>query len=275
LYGGPGDDVLIGDPDEDVVDGGPGNDRLIGEGIAPLAYWPMNETEGHEIADVAGTAQNGWLYGCRPDLDDAGPPASLAPFGAETGVDFHRRRGEYVAVAHDEAFELAEGTVQLWFKADCTCGRQALFAKDHCGYGDGGHLSIFVVNGKLEVRLQSERRSYTIKTRKLIQRCSWHHLAFSFGPEGMKLYVDGDLVGVNAYSGGLEGNREPIVMGGTNWANRKGSGDLSKLKISHRFSGRMDEVAIYGQQLGPEQIRQLMTAGPLGVFRSGHRENSG
>jgi hypothetical protein len=140
-----------------------------------------------------------------------------------------------------------------------------LLGKDRCGYGDGGQLSIFLVNGKIEVRLQSEGKSYCICTDRLVQKGTWYHLAFSFGTGGMKLYLDGELVGTNPYAGGLIGNREPIVIGGTNWANRDDSGDLSKLRISHPFNGRIDEVAIYGQALTEQQIRQLITAGPLGV----------
>ena len=217
------------------------------------------------IADSAGSPQDGWFYGRRPDLDDPGPSASQAPFGAETGADFHRKSSEYIAAAHDEEFELAEGTVQLWFETDKSCGRQGLLAKDAYGYGDGGHLSISLVNGRIEVRLQSEGKSYYICTDKLVQKGTWYHLAFSFGAEGMKLYLDGELAGANAYTGGLMGNREPIVIGGTNWGNKKGSGDLRKQKISHPFNGNIDEVAIFGQALTAQQILQLMVAGPMAV----------
>jgi Ca2+-binding RTX toxin-like protein len=234
--------------------------------VLPLAYWSFNETGGRVVADSAGSPQDGWFYGRRPDLDDPGPPASQAPFGAESGADFHGKSSEYIAVAHDEVFELADGTVQFWFETDKSCGRQGLFAKDACGYGDGGHLSISLVNGRIEVRLQSEGKSYYICTDKLVKKGSWYHLAFSFGPQGMKLYLDGELVGSNAYTGGLMGNREPIVIGGTNWANWNHSGDLKKQKIRDPFNGRIDEVAIFGQSLTADQIQQSMAAGPMAVL---------
>jgi hypothetical protein len=234
--------------------------------LFPLAYWNLNETGGRVVADSAGSPQDGWFYGHRPDLDDPGPPNSQAPFGAQTGADFHRKGSEYVAVAHDEGFELAEGTVQLWFETDQSCGRQGLLAKDACGYGDGGHLSISLVNGRIEVRLQSEGKSYYICTDRLVHKGTWYHLAFSFGPEGMKLYLDGELVGVNAYTGGLAGNREPIVIGGTNWVNRNDGGDLGKQKISYPFNGHIDEVAIFGQALTVDQIQQSIAAGSMAVL---------
>jgi hypothetical protein len=115
------------------------------------------------------------------------------------------------------------------------------------------------------VRLQSEGESYTICTDTRVKKGSWYHLAFSFGAEGMKLYLDGELVGVNAYTGGLAGNREPIVIGATNWANKNDSGNLRKQKISHPFHGRIDEIAIFGQALTAQQIRQLMVSGAMAV----------
>jgi hypothetical protein len=248
-----------------VLDGVTVEPDLLIPILTPVAYWSMNEVGGRLIGDGAGQPQDGWLYGRCPDLDDSGPPASQAPFGAQTGADFHGKRSEYVAVAHDEEFELAEGTIQFWFETDQSCGRQGLLAKDHYGYGAGGHLSIALVNGRIEVRLQSEEKSYYICTDKLVKPGSWYHLAFSFGPEGMKLYLDGELAGVNAYTGGLIGNREPLVIGGTNWANRKDSEDLRKQKISNPFNGRIDEVAIFAQALTIQQVRQSMVAGPTGV----------
>ena len=77
--------------------------------------------------------------------------------------------------------------------------------------------------------------------------------------------MNGELVGINAYAGGLIGNREPIVIGGTNWENRNDSGDLAKQKISHPFNGYIDEVAIFGQALTAQHILQLMAAGPMAV----------
>jgi hypothetical protein len=169
-------------------------------------------------------------------------------------------------VAHDEVFQLEEGTVQLWFEADSTWGRQSLLSKDRCGYGEGGHLTISLVDGRIEVRLQSDSDSYTIQSGKRIDKGQWLHLAFSFGPQGMKLYLNGELVGENAYTGGLGANREPLVIGASIWGNRKGSGDLGKLKVSDPFDGRIDEVAIFGVALDASQIRVLISNGPSGVY---------
>ena len=236
------------------------------EALVPVAYWNLNETTGRVIADVAGTAQNGYFYGCRPDLDDTGPSESLAPFGAETSAQFHGKRSEYIAVAHDQDMELDEGTVQLWFRADSMSGRQTLLSKDHYGYG--GHLTVSLVKGQLQVRLQSEDQSYTVCGGRAV-RGQWTHLAFVFGSGGMKLYLNGYLVGQNGYAGGLAGNDEPLAIGGSLWTNRDDSGDLSRLKVTDSFRGHIDEVAVFGEALNGAEIAQLMTDGPLAVSPMG------
>ncbi len=81
----------------------------------------------------------------------------------------------------------------------------------------------------------------------------------------MKLYLDGVLIGENAFTGGLTANREPIVIGGSNRTNRNDSGDLDKLKIIQPFNGFIDEVAVYGQALTAGQIGQSMAQGALRV----------
>jgi hypothetical protein len=90
-------------------------------------------------------------------------------------------------------------------------------------------------------------------------------MTFTFGPEGMKLYLNGALVGANGYTGGLVGNREPIVIGGSNATHRNGTSDLSKLKISDPFEGWIDEVAFYGTVLDAEEIAQTRERGAMAV----------
>jgi VCBS repeat-containing protein len=269
LFGGAGDDVLTGNAGADLLDGGAGNDTAVLKGIAPIAYWNLNETSGSTIADSAGTPQNGVFYGPHPDLNDQGPPASSAPFGAATGADFHDTSGEYIAVPHDPAFEVAQGTVQLWFNTRDANDNQTLFAKDR--YGRNGGLRISLDDRDLRVDLEDGANVRAISTagtsfNNLVKSNTWYQLTFTFGSGGMKLYLDGVLVGSNAYNGGLTGNREAIVIGGSNEQNRDTSGNLSRLKITEPFDGLIDEVAFYGQALTAQQIAQTRQRGALGVI---------
>ncbi len=269
LFGGANDDVLTGNAGVDLLDGGEGNDTAVLQGIAPIAYWSLNETSGSTVADSAGAPQNGVFYGPDPDLDDQGPPASAAPFGAATGADFHDSNRDYIAVRHDAAFEVAQGTIQLWFKTRDANDNQTLFAKDRDGRNNG--LRISLDDRDLRVELEDGATVRAIDTKgtsfnNLVSSNTWYQLTFTFGNGGMKLYLDGVLVGSNAYNGGLTGNREAIVIGGSNETNRDTSGNLSRLKITEPFDGVIDEVAFYGQALSAQQIAQTRQRGALGVI---------
>ncbi|MEQ9123268.1 MAG: LamG domain-containing protein, partial [Alphaproteobacteria bacterium] len=205
---------------------------------------------------------------------DPGPPASQAPFGAGTAADFHDSRHEYIAVAHREAFELKQGTVQFWFNAESTHGDQVIFAKDGKGLG-AGQITIGLDGERIVVTLEDGAfgpdgpfggiDSHTIRTAKIVDRHAWHHLAFTFGAGGMTLYLDGEAVGHDDFTGGLLGNEEALVIGGSNAWNYDGSVDLANLKITDSFEGRVDEVAIFGEALAPEQVRAIAAGGPAEV----------
>jgi hypothetical protein len=77
----------------------------------------------------------------------------------------------------------------------------------------------------------------------------------------MKLYLDGNLVGENSFTGGLTGNQEPIVIGSSIRSNREDPGNLSDLYITRPFDGRIDEVAFFNGALNTDQIRQLVISG--------------
>jgi Ca2+-binding RTX toxin-like protein len=264
LLGGPGNDLLSGGPGTDVLDGGEGTDSALLERITPIAYWSMNEDFGRTLRDGAGTPQNGTLYGSDPDLGDPGVPASQAQFGADTSVDLHESRDQYIAVAHDAQFEVAEGTIQLWFRADNASERQALFAKDRDGRG-AGQLLIWLDDLDLKVKLESATQTYTINASNVLSSNTWYQLTFTFGPAGMKLYLNGVLVGANAYTGGLLGNTQPIVIGASSERNKYAGSDLGRLQVRDAFDGNIDEVAFYGTALSAAEIAQTRQKGAMAV----------
>lgn len=105
---------------------------------------------------------------------------------------------------------------------------------------------------------ESARRSYTLESDELALDTSYN-IAFTFGSEGMRLYVDGVLVDSDAYTGGLApssggiGNYEPLVFGASTWV----SGNRMAYPLREFHSGLIDEVAIFGQELGSEDINAM------------------
>ncbi|MFN0040015.1 MAG: LamG-like jellyroll fold domain-containing protein, partial [Burkholderiales bacterium] len=266
LRGGSGDDALAGGAGVDLLDGGDNFDSAVVGRVMPVAYWNLNERSGRDIHDSAGPAQDGRFYGPNPDLNDAGAPAS---FDSGTSADFHDRARNYIAIADDEAFHLAEGSIQLWFNTRNAFDRQTLIAKDRDGRGDG-QFYIAIDRRDLEVRFETSGGRFSIDTdgtqfNNLISSNRWYQLTLTFGRDGMRLYLDGALVGSNAYTGGMQNNRQPFVIGGGNGSNRGAADALSSMRVTQPFNGRIDEVALYGVALTAAEIDQSRERGPMGV----------
>lgn len=159
---------------------------------------------------------------------------------------------------HQDSLLLPEGTIAFWVVDTTKVLDTAILSKDALGRGDGGHLTIgtkpgaTVAIGSLYVRLQSETDNYQVNT-GLIAADTAYHVAFTFGAGGMKLYLDGDLVDQNAYTGGLTGNFEPLVLGAsTAWSS---PGTANPLNIF--WSGILDELLIFDYPLNHTQVQHL------------------
>ncbi|MFW5439425.1 MAG: LamG-like jellyroll fold domain-containing protein, partial [Methylophilaceae bacterium] len=225
--------------------------------LNPLSYWRLGDagitaTDGG-TAGVDGTLVGGVLTGQPGPLNG----------DADTAVQFDGV-DDYISIPHATDYELDNGTVQFWFKADAIGGLQGLFSKDYRDFGDGGHAGIWIDNaGNIQARIQSADADYYTTSSTTVNVGQWHHVAFSFGSNGMELYVDGTLSDVNGYTGGLAttsgglGNFEPIVLGTMSWISNPGALD----NLTNFFQGAMDEVSIVDSQLTAEQIQNIVASG--------------
>ena len=185
-------------------------------------------------------------------------PEALAELYNFDGLD------DYVEFAHSNDYLLDNGTLTLWFKAEHLDGRQALFSKDSLNFDTGGHLNIGLDGNRIVVRLQSTNTNEYIRSpRGLVTAGAWQHLAFTWGADGMKLYMGGVLAGLDSYTGGLgrisgrRGNFEPITLG----ASQQRSGDQVANNLTHFFAGSIKGVAIHDTALSAANIAKLYEDG--------------
>jgi len=177
-------------------------------------------------------------------------PKAVFSEGANT---FSGSRADAVVLAHDAAHEIATGTLELAFMAETLARRQGLFTKDASHFGTGGHLAVLLEGDDVRVRLQDTRSSHEIRARDVVEAGRDHRLALTFGPDGMALWLDGEKVGANGFTGGLEGNAEPIVVGANQWGSSDGSAD----RVQDAFEGTIEWVNLYAQVLTEERIKLL------------------
>ncbi len=185
---------------------------------------------------------------------------------AETLAEFYNFDGldDYVEIAHSNVDLLDNGTLTLWFQVEDLDGRQALFSKDSGGFDTGGHLTVGLEGDRILVRLQSTNTSEHIRSPAgSVTADAWHHLALTWGADGMKLYLDGELAGSDSYAGGLgrtsggKGNFEPITLG----ASQHKSGNQVADKLNRFFAGSIKGVAIHDTALGAASVATLYESG--------------
>ena len=169
-------------------------------------------------------------------------------------------RSQHVVVPHDPKWLLDQGVVALDFTADRLKGAQGLLSKDAKGFGNGGHLTIWLDEGKVVVRLQDQKSEYVVQSpAKTVKKGVPTRLALAFGPGGVKLYVDGKVAGSHAYQGGLQGNQEPLVIGARDWKSRPGAAD----NLEAFFAGTIGALALYDRSLDAPAIAALGPAGTV------------
>ena len=192
-------------------------------------------------------------------------PTAPTPFFSDAGGAFDGTTGTAIVLPHDGAMEIPAGTVELVVNMADLGGRQGLFSKDSGGNDAGGHLGILAEGAGLRVRLQDANganggtnSTFEINVANVLTVGVDTHIALTFGPNGMELFVDGVSVGTNAYTGGLLGNQEPIVLGANQWTSGNQVADV----IVNPLNGSITTANIYDSQLSDADIATLATGQP-------------
>ncbi len=161
----------------------------------------------------------------------------------------------YLDAGHLDSMAITDGTMVLTFTADNVFDRKTLFSKDGSGYEDGGHLTLSIVNGKLELRQQTDDKSeYLYFSHPRLEPGDTHHVAVSFGDNGLKLYLDGILVGAETdIKIGLESNDRSLLIG----ANGMYRSDDTK-QPHNPFDGEISDIRLYDRQLHADSIITLV-----------------
>ncbi len=229
-------------------------------GLNPVGYWRLGEQSGSTAVDASTQGLDGQYVG----------GVTLGQTGAlvgdtDTAASFNGSTG-YVNIPHDDVLLLDNGTINVWVNDSNGGSAEGILSKDAGYFGAGGHLTMRTdASNNVTVRLQSTTDEYSVTSTTAFQIGQWYQVTFSFGSEGMKLYIDGQQEAANAYSGGLgsssggAGNSEPMAVGANTWAS--GAGEIDPLR--EHYSGLLDELAIFGAQLSDEQIGELYTAGAV------------
>ncbi|WP_100643542.1 LamG domain-containing protein [Alteromonas facilis] len=222
------------------------------------AHWPLdlcavNGSNG-EIVDIVGSTP-GSAIGNATAINDG----KFCQAGKLNGA------GAHINIPHTSAMSLGSGSISLWlntpdlaYTEQSHIGGMGLFSRDSTDYDNGGHLTAWLTSdGRVNVRHQSTSQSYFVSSPAgAIRTNTWQHVVYSFGAQGMRLYIDGELVATNnQFSGGISGNSEPLILGAT--ATISGDNQALPSQLRDFYKGGFDDVRLYENALGAADVDAL------------------
>jgi Ca2+-binding RTX toxin-like protein len=225
---------------------------------AAAARYRFNEGTGSDALEIIqgmdGTYQAGAAPGALGSIGDG-----AASFDGNDGLVL-------VDAAVTEPLQIANGAFEMWFTVDALGGQQTLFGKNAEGQGTGGHVEMFVrASGAVVFALGSETDNFLAESAPgTIEAGAPTHLVANFGADGMQVFLNGVAVASNDFTGGLQGNFEPLVMGA-----RTGS---STSDTTQFLGGTIDELAVYDRPLTADEVGQLLAGGDVGTRLVGTAE---
>ncbi|MEM9331638.1 MAG: LamG-like jellyroll fold domain-containing protein [Pseudomonadota bacterium] len=187
-----------------------------------------------------------------PPVGDSSLPAPVFALAGATVIAGDVANA--IEAEHTTAMEVENGTLTMSFQANSVSGKSMLFSKDGNGLENGGHLTAFIQDGKLTIRQQTDSQSEFLKVPELdVIAGQTYTLAVSFGDDGLKIYVDGELVAAEPeFKQGLTENQRELVIGANGW--HRFNDDQS---VRDAFDGTISDVALYGSQLTQQEVAAI------------------
>ncbi|MDF9812833.1 LamG-like jellyroll fold domain-containing protein [Streptomyces sp. SPB162] len=224
--------------------------KVIADGAS--LYWRYDETAGY-LADASGNqaAGDNVGYSTRRVV-----PAAVQ--GSSTAVTYN---GTSQYSYSDRSYSRPDSySVETWFKTTSTQGGKLV------GFGSNtnGRLSsnydkhIYMTNNGQLIFGAYVNGTRTIASGTGLNDGQWHHVVGTQGSNGMRLYVDGNLVSSNIFNTTSQDYTGYWHVGGdqlNGWPSQP---------TSNYFAGSIDETAIYPSVLTPAQIAQHHTLGLTG-----------
>jgi PKD repeat protein len=226
-------------------------------GDQPDLFWRLADTTGTAAADASPSLNPGsYVGGVTKDVPGVLAGNSAVTFDGSSGF-----------VASSNSFtNPTQYTAEAWFSTTTDRGGKIIgFGNSNTGTSNNYDRHVYMQNdGKLVFGTYTGQTN-TVTTTDAYNNGQWHHVVASQGADGMKLYVDGQLVGTNPQTAAQNYTGYWKVGGDPTWGSS-----------SAYFAGTIDEAAVYPTVLGADTVLehflagggQLPNAAPLAAFTS-------
>ena len=141
-------------------------------------------------------------------------------------------------------------SIEAWFKTTTAKGGK-IIGWGTKSSGDSGNSDRMIYMGRTgKVYFGVYPLAYkTVNSPAAYNDGAWHHAVASLGPDGMKLYVDGVLVGTDPNTSAAQINNGYWRVGGdymSNWPDNP--------PLTSYFTGDIDNAAVYNYVLDPTRV---------------------
>ena len=214
---------------------------------SPYLYWRLDETSGNTIDDSGTGSRDGTMAGT----------VSRSQTGALTSETPNRAISLTTGSISTTGTAVAGPTtfsVEAWIRTSSTTGGRILGFGDKSGTTNSTMVDrqlYLAPTGKVYFGIGSAKK--TLASTAALRDNVWHHVVgtFTTGPNGMKLYVDGQLQGstnatAQSFSGYWKAGQERL----TGWTGNP---------TDDYFDGTLDELAVYSAVLTQAQITSHYT----------------
>lgn len=206
---------------------------------SPDFFWRLDETSGAVAADSSFYGQNSGVYGRTVQLSQPGiVGASVGLRGSQNSTV-----GEAQPVSSPASF-----STEAWFKTNSTSGGKLVgFEDTQTGNGSNYDKQTYMTNdGSLIFGIYNGGFD-TVQSASGFNDNKWHHVVSTQGGTGMKMYIDGTLVGSNPASTNQSYSGYWRIGGGN-------LGGWPSQPSNMYFTGQVDEAAVYSSALSQSDV---------------------
>lgn len=247
-----------------LLAGGSGyRSMLLGQ--SPAGYWTLDDLSGRELDNEVEGGSRGFLgVTVRQGTPGVGGQGALAGFpvgNRSIYLDGVPSRSVIAGIDGPGGVRLREGAVSFWIRCapgsdrrdeilwlagsshkDATLPKRAMM---HSRLRGSGQVEFVIPSGGEDVTLVSDQG---------VADGQWHHVAVSWEPSSVRLYVDG----VRSVSAVRVQQMEEGRSDGRYVRFGKPSGDL--MARFHPFTGWVDEIALWNRPLGDFEVARQFEA---------------
>ena len=231
---------------------------------SPLFYWRLGQKSGKTAWDATKSGRTG-IYESGVTLRQPGAITG----GTNTAVSLDGQSNGYITstkiMDNPQTFSL-----EMWFKTTTNRGGRLIgFGSAKTGTSSTYDRQIYMMNNGQLVFGVYNHGIHVIETPHVYNDGQWHYVVATLGSAGLRLYVDGAVIGSDPTTTKAEAYNGYWRVGGDNLAGRWALTPLltnsqgTTEPNSYYFMGTVDEVAVYGRALPASSVAAHYAANAL------------